>query len=251
MRHIRIKHLLSAGLLVFSALGAQAEPLKVGSTPTGVPFTFLDVGTNKITGMVVDVVKAIGAHAGFEPEVQSVDWVSLIPALKSGRIDMIAAAMSITEERKKIVDFSDPIFPYGEGFVVKADDKTIYSSDLTQTAGKVIGVQQGTNYHRVLQQMKGIGEIKVYENTADIMRDVELGRIVGGIADRPIMAYQISQGKFPGLKLANGYTSSISAPLGIAIAKDQPKLLARINAALATMKKNGELDALIAKWKLD
>lgn len=248
---MKIKCLLSAVVLAFSALGSQAEPLKVGSTPTGVPFTFLDVGTNKITGMMVDVVKAIGAHAGFEPEVQSVDWISLIPSLKAGRIDMIAAAMAITEERKKIVDFSDPIFTFGEGFVVKADDNTVYKSDLTQTAGKAIGVQQGTSYYKTLQQMKGIGEIKVYDNIADIMRDVELGRIVGGIADRPIMAYQIGQGKFPGLKLANGYTSSISAPIGLAIGKDQPKLLSRINAALATIKKNGELDALIVKWKLN
>jgi len=248
---MKIGQFVMMAAIVLTSGFASAETLKVGSTPTGVPFTYLDVDKNEITGMMVDVVKAIGNHAGFEPDVKSVDWVSLIPALNSGRIDIIAAAMSITEERKKIVDFSDPIFPYTEGVVVRADDNTVYSPTLTETAGKVIGVQQGTNYHKALEQMKGIGEIKVYESIADIMREVELGRIVAGVADRPIMAYQIAQGKFPKLKLANGYESQISAPLGLAIAKDRPELLKRINAGIETIRKNGELDALIAKWKLN
>lgn len=248
---MKIRNLLTAAVLCLSAGVASAETLKVGSTPTGVPFTFLDVSTNKITGMMVDVVDAIGKHAGFDAEVQSTDWASLIPALNSGRIDMIAAAMSITEARKEVVDFSDPVFPYTEGVIVRADDTTVYSSSLIETAGKTIGVQQGTSFHKALEAMEGIGELKVYENIADIMRDVELGRITIGVADRPILAYQIGQGKFPGLKMAEGYVSQISAPLGLAIAKGHPELLARINAGLATIRENGELDALVAKWNLN
>ncbi|NDW06583.1 transporter substrate-binding domain-containing protein [Jiella sp. 40Bstr34] len=248
---MKIRYLVAAAVFALTAGTAQAETLKVGSTATGIPFTFLDVGKNEITGMMVDVVKAIGNHAGFEPDVQSVDWVSLIPALESGRIDMIAAAMSITDARKKVVDFSDPIFPYGEGLVVRADDDTRYSADLHETVGKVIGVQQGTNFHKVLEARKGIGEIKVYENIADIMRDVQLGRIAVGLADYPIMSYQIGIGKFPDLKMVEGYESQISAPIGVAIKKGQPELLARINAGLATIKENGELDALAKKWKLN
>ena len=72
---------LTAAALAFGALPAMAETLKVGSTPTGVPFTFLDVSSGEITGMMVDVVKAIGDKAGFEADVQSTDWVSLLPAL--------------------------------------------------------------------------------------------------------------------------------------------------------------------------
>lgn len=249
--NMKIRHLLSIAALSLTAGIASAETLKVGSTPTGVPFTFLDIGKNEITGMMVDVVNAIGAHAGFEADVQSTDWASLIPALNSGRIDMIAAAMSITEERKEIVDFSDPVFPYTEGLVVRADDATAYSAALTETAGKVIGVQQGTSFHKALEAREGIGELKVYENIADIMRDVELGRIVAGVADFPIMAYQIGEGKFPGLKLAEGYEPQISAPLGLAISKGQPELLARINQGLATIRENGEMDALATKWNLD
>lgn len=242
---------LTAAALAFGALPAMAETLKVGSTPTGVPFTFLDVSSGEITGMMVDVVKAIGDKAGFEADVQSTDWVSLLPALQSGRIDIISAAMSITEKRKEVVDFSDPIFPYGEGLVVRADDDTMYTAGLTETAGKTIGVQQGTKYLTDLETLEGIGDIKVYENIADIMKEVELGRIDVGFADQPIMAYQIGQGKFPELKMAEGYQQQFVAPLGLAIAKEQPELLERINTGLAELKESGELDALIAKWNLD
>lgn len=247
-----IKSLIAAAILALgAALPLSAEVIKVGSTPTGVPFTFLDVGSNKITGMMVDVVDAIGREAGFTADVQAVDWVSLIPALTSSRIDVIAAAMSITEERKKVVAFSDPIFPYGEGLVVKADDDTPYTASLTETAGKIIGVQQGTRYHTDLQGMTGIGEIRVYENVADIMRDVQLGRIQAGIADKPIMGYQIGAGKFPGLKLAPTYQSQFTAPLGLALRQDDTALLGRINEGLAKIKASGELDGLIKKWNLE
>ncbi|MBJ2152844.1 ABC transporter substrate-binding protein [Paracoccus sp. IB05] len=252
---MKIRHFLTVAALSLTAGLAPAfvaaETIKVGSTPTGVPFTFLDVEKNEITGMMVDVVDAIGKHAGFEADVQSTDWASLIPALNSGRIDMIAAAMSITDERKEVVNFSDPVFPYAEGLVVRADDATVYSQSLTETAGKVIGVQQGTSFHKALEAMEGIGEIKVYENIADIMRDVELGRIVAGVADQPIMAYQIGQGKFPDLKMAEGYEPQISLPLGLAISKDNPELLERVNKGLATIRENGELDALAIKWNLN
>lgn len=249
---MKLIHLaFAAAAFAAAALPAAAETLKVGSTPTGVPFTFMDVKSGQITGMMVDVVKGIGDKAGFEADVQSTDWVSLIPALTSGRIDIISAAMSITEERKKVVDFSDPIFPYGEGLVMRKDDDTVYSSSLVETADKTIGVQQGTKYLNDIQGMEGIGEIKVYDNIADIMRDVQLGRIDVGFADRPIMAYQIGQGKFPDLKLSETYETQFGAHLGLAIAKDQPELLARINAGLAELKASGELDALIAKWNLD
>jgi len=230
---------------------ANAETLKVGSTPTGVPFTFLDTDTQKITGMMVDLVTAVGQNAGFDVDVQAVDWVSLIPALTAGRIDIISAAMSITDKRKEVVDFSDPVFPYGEGMVVRVDDNRVYTQALTQTAGGTIGVQQGTLSHLGLKDREGIGEVRVYENSADILRDLSLGRLQAGFVDRPIVSYRLYEGKFPDLKLANGYESQFSSPLGLAIAKGQPELMARINAAIAELQADGEIDALAAKWHIN
>lgn len=237
---------LSAG---FSAL--HAETLKVGGTPTGAPFTYLDTNTQSITGMMIDLARSVGREAHFDVEVQTVDWVSLIPALTSGRIDMISAAMSITDARKQVVDFSDPVFPYGEGLVVRKDDKLTYGEDLKETAGGVIGVQQGTLTQIGLQKMSGIGRLQVYENTADMLRDLSLGRLQVAFVDRPIMIYQFSQGKFPDLALSPNYRSQFAAPLGLAIKKGNPQLLARINAALAKLQASGEIEALAKKWHVD
>jgi polar amino acid transport system substrate-binding protein len=230
---------------------AKAETLKVGSTSTGVPFTFLDIKTNSIQGMMVDLIEAVGKEAGFTPNVSAVDFASLIPSLTSGRIDIISAAMLITPTREKVIAFSDPIVPYGEGLVVAKDDKTQYSQSLDALKGKAIGVQQGTVYLEGLRKIGGFGKIQVYDSLANMLHDLELGRIQAGMGDKPIIAYQLAQGKYDNLKLAKNYESQFGGSIGIGVRKDDEALLKRVNDALATLKKNGEIDRLVEKWNLD
>jgi len=157
---MKIRRFLTGLAFVLAATAglssAHSETLKVGSTSTGVPFTFLDIKTQQIDGMMVDVIDAVGEKAGFTPQVSAVDFASLIPSLRSNRIDIISAAMLSTPTRAKVIDFSDPVFPYGEGLIVKKDDDTEYSQQLTQTKGKVIGAQQGTIYLEQLRKMDGV-----------------------------------------------------------------------------------------------
>lgn len=235
-------------LMPLSAL--HAEELAVGSTSTGVPFTFLNVKTRKIDGMMVDLIHKVGDEAGFTPDVRAVDFASLIPALQSGRIDIISAAMLKTPKRAKVIDFSDPVYPYGEGLVVPEDDNSTYSQSLTGTKGKVIGVEAGTTYLNGLRQMDGIGKIRVYDSLANMMHDIKLGRIQAGLGDKPILAYQMSQGKYEGIKFANGYKSQFTGSIAIGVRKGNNALLKRINDALVTLKKNGEINKLAEKWGL-
>src|SRR5512144_53719 len=123
-----LKRLVQAALAAFVvtvAMPASAQQvLKVGSTPTGVPFTFLDTKTNTIQGIMVDLINAIAADAGLKVEVEGMTFSTLIPSLTSNKIDIIAAAMYITPPRKEVIDFSNPIYTYGEGlFVSKKDTK--------------------------------------------------------------------------------------------------------------------------------
>ena len=127
---MKLKHLATiavvalASLLAVSPASSQDKVLKVGSTPTGVPFTFLDTKTNTIQGIMVDLINAIAADAGFKVEVEGMTFSTLIPSLTSNKIDIIAAAMYITPPRKEVIDFSNPIYTYGEGlFVSKKDTK--------------------------------------------------------------------------------------------------------------------------------
>ncbi len=240
--------LLTSGFLTGTAI-AQDVALKVGSTPSGVPFTFLDVKTNQISGVMVDIITAIGEAEGFTPEVEATQWSALIPSLTSGKIDIIAAAMYATEERAKVVAFSDPVYTYGEGLFVKNDDTGTYKS-LDDLDGKVAGAQVGTAYIEPLKASGKFKEVKVYDTIADIMRDVSLGRIDAGFGDRPIVAYQLSQGASD-VRLVQEYESQVTGSVAIAVRQDDTELLAKINAGLAMLKESGKLDEIVAKWGIN
>lgn len=241
--------ILATTLIAGLTAGASAETLNVGSTPTGVPFTFLDVETNQIQGMMVDLITAVGEEAGFDVNVQPMDFASLIPALTSNRIDIISAAMLATDARKEVIDFSDPVMPYGEGIVVPADGETSISADFSELQGQVIGVQQGTVYLENLQGSDVFSEVRVYDSLADILAEVDRGRIAAGMGDRPIIAYQLSEGRYSNIELAD-YESQYVGSVGLGVRKDSAELLERLNAALATLKERGTVDELAAKWGL-
>ena len=186
--------LLALGLAGTSS--AQQATVRVASTPTGVPFTFLDTKTNQISGIMVDLMKAIGKDQNFAIEITPMTFSTLIAALQANKVDVIAAAMYITPTRQEVVDFSDPIITYGEGLFVAAKDSKDYTS-MADLKGEIVGVQIGTSYVKPLTDSGLFKEIKVYDTIPDIIRDVNLGRIKGGFADYPIVAYQLLQGGFP------------------------------------------------------
>ncbi len=239
---------LTAGVALTGQVQAQ-ETFKVGSTPTGVPFTFLDVKTNQIDGVMVDIINAIGAEEGFTTDIQATQWSALIPSLTSGKIDVIAAAMYATEERAKVVAFTDPVYSYGEGLFVAKDDTTPYTS-LDDLQGKVVGAQVGTAYVEPLKSSGKLKDVKVYDTIADIMRDVSLGRIDAGFGDRPIVAYQLSKGASE-VRLVPEYESTILGNVAIAVRQDDTDLLARLNDGIAKLKDSGKLDEIIASWNIE
>lgn len=236
---------LTASFALSGQVLAQ-DTLKVGSTPSGIPFTFLDVQTNEIDGVMVDIINAIGAEEGFTTDIEATQWSALIPSLTSGKIDVIAAAMYATEERAKVVAFSDPVYSYGEGLFVPKDDTTAYAS-LDDLEGKVVGAQVGTAYVGPLQASGKLKEVRVYDTIADIMRDVSLGRIDAGFGDRPIVAYQLSQGASD-VRLVPDYESTIVGNVAIAVRQDDTALLGRINSGIAKIRDAGKLDEIIAEW---
>jgi ABC-type amino acid transport substrate-binding protein len=134
--------LASASLFVGCS---ESEPaaknvVVVGTEPTFPPFESKDEKGNFV-GFDIDMLRAIGAKAGFEVEFKDLPFDSLIPALNSGQIDAIAAGMSITEDRKKAVDFSEPYFNAGLSLAVQKANATIKSS--ADLKGKRAAVQQG------------------------------------------------------------------------------------------------------------
>ncbi|HEV7438453.1 MAG TPA: ABC transporter substrate-binding protein [Methylobacterium sp.] len=237
-------------LATLAAAPAQAEPpLRVGATPTGLPFTFLDTKSNSIQGVMVDLINAVGQEAGFVPAVEPLQFSTLIPALTARKIDLISAAMFITPQRKEVVDFSDPVYSYGEGLIVPKADTKAYTS-FEDLKGETVGAQVGTAFVEPLRKSGLFAEVKIYDTIPDIIRDVNSGRLKAGFADSPILAYYVKQGTFPGVRMVEGFKPRVTASVGVALRKGDGDLLPRINAAIAKLKQNGGLKAILDKWGL-
>ena len=248
---MKLRTALLAAILALAGTGhALAQTIyKVGSTPTGQPFTFLDIKTNKIQGMMVDLITEIGADAGFQVDVQPTQFAVLIPSLTGGRIDIMSAAVTITPQRAELIDFTQPIFPYHEGLIVQKADNTPYKS-IADLAGQVVGVQGGTTYEAMLRREGKFAEIRTYDAIADIMRDVQLGRIKAGFADDPIVRYRLGQDKNATVKVVNTYEPRVVGDVALGVKKGNKELLDKLNAGIAKLKASGRVQALQEKWGL-
>jgi polar amino acid transport system substrate-binding protein len=235
---------------VAGGLPAQAQQtLKVGSTPTGTPFTFLDTKTNTIQGVMVDIITEVGKDAGFQVQIEPMQFSTLIASLTANKIDIISAAMFATAARKEVIDFSDTVYTYGEGLIVPKTDTKDYTS-LEEFKGQAVGAQVGTAFVDALKKTGLFSEVKVYDTIVDILRDVNAGRIKAGFGDFPIFAYNLQQGLFPEVRLVKSYKPTIPGSVGIGVRKSDGELLKKINTSLAKMKADGRLDKLLAKWGL-
>src|SRR6202795_3235939 len=145
--------------LVAAAPGSAQQVLKVGSTPTGIPFTFLDTKTNSIQGVMVDLITEIGKDAGFTVQIEPMQFSALVPSLTSNKIDIISAAMFATAARKEVIGISEAVYTYGEGLVVPKTDAKSYATQ-EDLKGEVVGAQVGTAYVDALKKTGLFNEVK-------------------------------------------------------------------------------------------
>ena len=240
------------GLVIAGApVSSWAAPTyTVGSTATGVPFTFLDVKTNAIQGLLVDAITETGKAGGFDVKIEPTAFSALIPSLTTKKIDIISAGMLKTPAREQVVDFSDPVYAYGEGLIVQADDKGKYTS-MDDLKGEVVGAQVGTAFVDALNKKGIFKEVRTYDSVADIMRDVALGRIKAGFGDRPIVAYQLQKNPNPKIRLVAEYQPSVTGQVCFVVRKGDTETLEKLNAGIKQIKADGTLDKIIKKWQVD
>jgi polar amino acid transport system substrate-binding protein len=246
LMRLALPMLFGAALLIGPAAAQTA--VRVGSTPTGVPFTFLDTKTNTIQGFMVDLITEVGKDAGFTVQIEPMQFSTLIPALTASKIDAISAAMYISDKRKEVIDFSAPVYSYGEGLIVPKADTADYKS-FADLKGATVGAQIGTVYVEPLQKSGLFAEVKIYDTIPDILRDVNAGRLKAGFADFPILAYNLGQGAFPEVRLVKSYQATVIGSIGIGTRQKDP-LLVKIDTSLAKLKTAGKVDQMLEKWNL-
>ena len=213
--------------------GSNANTLKMITEATFPPYEFLR--GQEVVGIDVEICRAVAEHMGREFLVETVDFDSVIPAVVSGKADLAAAGITITEDRKKNVDFS---IPYVKTGIVVISKKSDPFKDVSQLKGRKIGVQSGTTSEAyVLEQLKQ--EPDRSRSPAEACAALKSGRVEFVIADID-PAKNCVKGESD-LQLSDFITSEEYA---IAIRKGQPELLKTINATIAELKQNGRL----AKW---
>ncbi len=214
----------------------------VGSTATGVPFSFLDVRTNGLTGAMVDIAKAVAAEAGFPVEMQVNSFSALIPSLTARKIDIIAAAMLKTPKRAEVVDFSDPVYAYG-GAIVAPTAAAAQFDSLEDLRGLKVGAQVGTRFVDQLTAA-GIENMKTYDSLADILRDLRLGRLDVAYGDEPIISYYLRVTNNDTLAKAPRYRPTELEEVGLIVRKGDTELLNRLNTAIGSIKATKIADVL-------
>ncbi|MCR5876446.1 transporter substrate-binding domain-containing protein [Phenylobacterium sp. J426] len=196
---------------------------------------------------MVDIVEAVAAEAGFPVEVQVTAFSALIPSLTVGKIDLIAAAMLRTPAREAVVDFTDPVYAYGGAVVVGAADSGPYP-DLASLSGKRVGAQVGSRFVDQLAEA-GVRDVRTYDNLADILRDLRLGRLDAAYGDEPIIRYYLRVTRTQALRLAHAFAPGAREEVCLILRKGEPQLAARLNTAIAAIK-GTRIAEIVQAWGL-
>lgn len=237
------------GALIGSTAWGQ-QPLKAGGQDAK-PWVLHD--QNELSGVAVDLTRAISKQIGVPIEYQPMIFADLIPAVDSGKIDVIATNMAITPEREQKVDFTKPYYSaLPEALVVQSSDATAYGT-LADLKGMPVGAQKGSIQLALLQRIGGFSEIKIYDNQKDAWEAVASGQIRATITPGVETRYAAKTGALPqGARVVDTYQSASRRPrAAFAVRKGNRELLEKINAALATLGANGTLKSIFNKYGLD
>ena len=204
------------------------------------PYEYHDGG--EIVGIDAEIAKAIAGELGMELEIEDIAFDSIIPEITSGKADMGLAGMTVTEDRKQSVDFSDTYAKASQKVIVKEDSEIASPDDL---AGKIVGVQLGTTGDIYVSDLEADGTtVERYNKGFEAVQALSQGKIDAVVIDGEPAKTFVAQTE--GLKILE--ESFTDEEYAIAVKKGNTELLDKINGALKTLKENGTLDEIVAKY---
>ena len=209
------------------------------------PFESMNEKTGDPEGFDIDVSKELAEHMGLEVNwLPSQDFDTLVPTIKNGgKADIAIAGMTITDKRKEEVDMSDPYVDSNQSIVVKTGSDE--SEETLNDSKKVIAVQSGTTGQEWAQENLPEATIKPLSTVIEAMNGVQTGLYNAVVCDLPVSRYQIKT-SYSDLEIVSEIATG--EQYGMAISKDNPGLLAAVNAALAEMQEDGTMAAIESEW---
>lgn len=228
-------------VLGLGALSAHAQDvLRVGTDATFPPMEFVEGG--KRTGFDIELVEAVGKVLNKRIEWVDIDFKGLIPGLISKRFDMAVSAIYITDDRKKVVDFTDAYYAGGLVAMVKEGNTGIKT--LADLNGKKVAVQVGTKSVSYLAANHPQVQLVEVEKNQEMFNLVEIGRADAAVTGKPA-AFQYVRTRGGQRVLEQQITTE---EYGMALRKDSPELTRSVNGALAKLKADGTYAQIVKKW---
>lgn len=239
----RVSLVLSAAALALGLGAAQAqEKLRIGTEGAYPPFNNL-TSDGQLVGFDIDIARALCEEMKVECEFVTQDWDGIIPALQANRFDAIVASMSITEERLKQVDFTDPYYTNSLVFVAPKDfDLMPENAD-----GKSIGVQEGTIAASFATENYPNADVKGYPSQLEAWADLANGRLDAVLADFGVQYGWLQEDGKDCCEFKGDFVSSDDR-IAIAIRKGDTALAEKLNAAIAAIRENGKYAEINARY---
>ena len=222
--------------------------LKIGTSGLFGPFSYYDKDGKTLIGYDLDLIKALQGILGFEidGDIQAMSYSALTASVGQGKLDLAAAALCVTDERKKTMDFSETYCDSGQKVMVnKEKDSGIKSVD--DLKGKKVAVEKGTASHAYAQKNLADSTLEVHDTITTAYASLEQGKVDAVIQDAPGCAFYIKTTSGTKLETVGDEFNQGQSPYAIAFKKGF-EYTDKFDQALRELKDNGTLDQLYKKW---
>jgi polar amino acid transport system substrate-binding protein len=233
------------GCFLSTTAFAAGQEIVFATDATWPPMEFVDAN-KEIVGYAIDFMNAAGKEAGFTPVFKAVAWDGIFAGLGVNKYDAICSSVSITDERKKVMDFSEPYFKVRQALVVSADSTATSLEDLI---GKKVGSQISTTGTFAVKKAEGVIS-KTYDEVGLAIEDLYNGRIDAVVCDDPVAAnYALANEKYKAkLKIAAVIETGDVEYYGIAVKKGNKKVLDLLDKGIQAVKAKGLDKEFQKKW---
>ncbi|HET9591524.1 MAG TPA: basic amino acid ABC transporter substrate-binding protein [Solirubrobacterales bacterium] len=219
--------------------GGSGEPLSVGSD---IPYPPFEQGKpGNYTGFDIELMEAIAEKMGRKAEFQDTSFETIFRDVQQGKFDAAISAATITEEREKAVDFSNPYYLSEQALLVAEGSPF---KELKELEGKTVGVQQGTTGQELAKEEIGGAEIRPFPEGPDAVNALKSGTVEAVVIDAPVAQNAVE--KSGGVEIAEKIPTE--EEYGIAVAQGETELLEEINQGLKEVQEDGTYKKIYEKW---
>lgn len=237
----------AAAVLSCASLADRSGGLPVivfGLDATWPPMEFVDEN-RQLAGFDIELAKEMAAAGGFRAEFRNIEWDGLFSGLSLGTYDAVMSCVTVTDERRKTMDFSEPYFNNGQVLVVRSSETEC--AGLKDLSGKKIGAQGGTTGAAEILKQAG-SEPVCYNETFSLFSALVSGDIDGAVSDYPAaMNFVLHEPRMEG-KLRIAGTPFTEEPVAVAVRKGNSAVLDLISTGLERVRASGKMSMLEEKW---